>query len=83
MPALFAENLASDIPCPVCGNVSLIVKTNRHTQAQFLGCPNFPDCTHTQAIPEAWRMRQAGQTGLFDALEERTKEDGTIQDDQG
>jgi len=50
--------------------VNLLVKMNRHTGAKFLGCPNWPECSHTQPVPQTWIMRALGQPELFD-LEER------------
>ena len=61
----FENNKATDISCPKCGNL-LIVKTNRVSEHQFLGCPNWPECDYTRGIPEAWIMRAQGQKGLFD-----------------
>lgn len=67
--AKFVENTESDILCPQCNPPrKLIVKTNRHNDNQFLGCPNYPDCNYTRGIPEAWKMRAAGQAGLFDTI---------------
>jgi len=67
---LMIENSETDIPCPVCNPITkLIVKTNRHNENQFLGCPNWPDCTYTRPIPEAWKMRAEGQPSLFDLLQ--------------
>lgn len=63
----FENNLETDIPCPHCVPVvNLRVKTNRANGNQFLGCPNWPECEYTRPIPEAWKMRAAGQVGLFD-----------------
>lgn len=69
-PTKFIENYESDLLCPQCDTPprKLVVKTNRHTGHQFLGCPNFPDCTYTRGIPEEWVMRANGQPGLFDHL---------------
>lgn len=55
--------------CPRCkaegrGNVKLIVRTNRLNGRQFLGCPNWPECDHTEPIPEDVKMRAAGATTL-------------------
>lgn len=62
----FEENTEAEITCPNCTPpVKLIVKTNRNTDHQFLGCPNWPDCNHTQGIPESWIMRVNGQPQLF------------------
>ena len=66
MTVKFVENTESDIPCPVCGvNTKMIVKTNKLNNHQFLGCPNYPSCNETKEIPEAWKMRAAGQQELF------------------
>lgn len=74
----FVENYESDILCPNCGR-HLIVKTNRLTGSQFLGCAGFPECFHTQPIPEAWIMRAHGQPTLFDDLPDLTfSEDGDL-----
>jgi ssDNA-binding Zn-finger/Zn-ribbon topoisomerase 1 len=52
--------------CPECKTLTkLIIKTNSHTDEQFLGCPNFPKCRHTQEISEEMRMRVLGQKELF------------------
>jgi len=64
----YVENFTTQILCPECGQ-KLIIKTNRHTDHQFLGCPNFPECTYTRGIPEEWKMREQGQPGLFDEIE--------------
>lgn len=70
MTVKFEENTESDILCPHCNPPrKLIVKTNKQNGGQFLGCPNYPNCNHTREIPEAWKMRAAGQVGLFDVLE--------------
>lgn len=56
---------------PECGAwpfpqvVKLIVRTNSFSEEQFLGCPNYPDCRHTQSLSEAMRMRLAGHPILF------------------
>ena len=50
--------------CPNC-SATLIVKTNRETESQFLGCPNYPTCNYTTAITEAMRMELAGEPKLF------------------
>ncbi len=51
--------------CPKCG-AKLIVRTNRENESQFLGCPRFPECDHTERIPESIRMRLSGHPTLFD-----------------
>ncbi len=62
----FKDGLKSTISCSNCGpTVVLIVRTNKQNRSQFLACPNWPDCKHTQEIPESWRMRASGQQQLF------------------
>lgn len=67
----YPNNKPTDILCQKCDDgTTLIVKTNRQNDNQFLGCPNWPECDYTRSIPEEWRMREAGQVGLFDGLEQ-------------
>lgn len=75
----FIENTESSVLCPQCTPPrKLTVKTNRATGHQFLGCPNYPECTYTRGIPEEWLMRAAGQAGLFDTpARERRRDDKT------
>jgi len=47
----------------------LVVRENRDTGKQFLGCPNWPACGFAHGIPEEWVMRASGQPGLFDGGE--------------
>jgi len=62
----FENNMQTDIPCPECDDgTTVIVKTNKINGNQFLGCPNWPECEYTRQIPEAWKMRAAGQEQLF------------------
>lgn len=59
------ENAEVERYCPVCSPPpKLIVKTNRKNGNQFLGCPNWPNCTHTEPIPESLRMKAAGAPTL-------------------
>lgn len=47
--------------CPTCGTGSkLVVRTNRQSGSQFLGCPNWPTCSHTEPIPESIIMELSG-----------------------
>ena len=45
--------------CPDCGK-ALVVRANRNTGEQFIGCSMWPDCAHTEKLPESLRMRLAG-----------------------
>ena len=66
MKIKFANNLEAEIYCPTCTPPrKLVVKTNRQNDNQFLGCPNWPECDHTQRIPESWYMKALGQPELF------------------
>ena len=57
----FLDNSEVNQVCPNCEPPrKLIVKTNRHTGHQFLGCQNYPDCDYTIEIPESMRMLAAG-----------------------
>lgn len=51
--------------CPECGR-PLVERTNRENGSTFLGCRGYPDCTHTEPIPESVRLRRQGQKGMFD-----------------
>nr|MBN1228835.1 topoisomerase DNA-binding C4 zinc finger domain-containing protein [Anaerolineae bacterium] len=51
--------------CPLCGPASrLVIRENRETGNQFLGCPHWPDCNYTEPIPEEIRMIAAGASKL-------------------
>jgi ssDNA-binding Zn-finger/Zn-ribbon topoisomerase 1 len=61
----FQDNSEVNQYCPNCVPLrKLIVKTNQHTERQFLGCPNWPDCDYTTEIPESMRMKAAGAMAL-------------------
>jgi ssDNA-binding Zn-finger/Zn-ribbon topoisomerase 1 len=51
--------------CPQCG-ATLTERTNRETGEPFLGCSRYPDCKHTEPMPESIKLRRAGQRGMFD-----------------
>lgn len=54
-----------ELYCPEC-DAKLVVRVNRSSGNQFLGCSNWPDCVYTRPIPEEYIMRASGQSGLFD-----------------
>lgn len=64
----FEVGKKTDIPCPDCGQ-PLVVRENRETGNQFLGCSTWPECDYARKIPEEWKMRATGQSGLFDEEE--------------
>lgn len=51
--------------CPDCGR-ELKIRTNRENGSEFIGCTGWPECKHTEPIPESLRMRLAGAPTLFD-----------------
>ena len=57
----FVINSEVNLNCPECiPSRKLIVKENRHTGHQFLGCPNWPRCGYTAGIPESMKMIAQG-----------------------
>jgi ssDNA-binding Zn-finger/Zn-ribbon topoisomerase 1 len=66
MKQKFPNGAVSGVNCPNCFPEKFVVRTNRENDSQFLGCPNYPQCTETAPIPEEWIMRQNGQKELFD-----------------
>lgn len=54
-----------DINCSACldggfGPQKMVLRSNGFTAELFLGCRRWPDCRHTQRLPEWLRMKQAG-----------------------
>lgn len=56
------------IRCKKCDGY-LVKRRNRYNGFEFLGCSNWPKCTYTEPIPEAWRMREMGAP-LLPGIEE-------------
>ena len=55
--------------CPACldqgmPDVMLVERANKSSGGHFLGCSRYPDCQHTEGIPEVVRMRRAGASPL-------------------
>jgi len=46
-PTLHPDAPAASPPCPSCGE-SMVQRHNRHTRAQFWGCPDYPRCRGTR-----------------------------------
>jgi ssDNA-binding Zn-finger/Zn-ribbon topoisomerase 1 len=53
-------------PCKVCGR-PMQIKRNRATSEEFLGCSMWPECTHTEPLPEAIKLRRQGYQDMFEA----------------
>ena len=64
-PDKLPDGKVTEKVCPACGD-RLVVRTNKATGSQFLGCGRYPECRHAEPIPEAMRMRLAGQPTLFE-----------------
>ncbi len=45
--------------CPVCG-APLVIRTNRETEEQFLGCSQYPNCKHSEPLPESMKLMAMG-----------------------
>ena len=52
--------------CPRCKKHLLVLRTNSQDGSQFLGCSSYPECKHTEGLPEALRLRLAGVPDMFD-----------------
>jgi len=50
-------------PCPQCAS-ELVVRVNRNTEHEFLGCSQWPECTHTEPMPEYIRLKRMGAAEL-------------------
>jgi ssDNA-binding Zn-finger/Zn-ribbon topoisomerase 1 len=57
------DGTATERTCPRCGS-RLVVRTQKATGHQFLGCPKWPECSHAEPIPEAVIMKAAGAQTL-------------------
>lgn len=62
---LLVDNAEVNRSCQVCGPATkLRVKTNREKGTQFLGCPNWPECSYTEKIPEDLKLISQGAQRL-------------------
>lgn len=50
--------------CPKCGQ-PLIIRRNHESGEEFLGCSTWPECRHTEPLPESIRLRRQGQQDMF------------------
>jgi ssDNA-binding Zn-finger/Zn-ribbon topoisomerase 1 len=56
--------------CPECGvGTLLVIKRNRTTGEEFLGCPRWPNCTYAEPLPETIKLRRQGQKDMFEGDE--------------
>lgn len=49
--------------CPRCSAV-MVVRTNKASGQEFLGCSRWPECDHTEELPESYRMLREGHEML-------------------
>ena len=61
----FVEQSEVNVYCTECNDTKLIVRTNKKTGHQFLGCPQWPQCSYTREIPDELILRALGQKELF------------------
>ena len=54
---------AKKCPKDGCGG-TLIVRQNRTTKQHFLGCERWPECDHTEPLPEDVKMVGMGAQKL-------------------
>lgn len=53
------------VTCPECGpTYRLVERFNHKTGGRFLGCPNWPACSHTQEVPLSIKMLEQGAMQL-------------------
>jgi ssDNA-binding Zn-finger/Zn-ribbon topoisomerase 1 len=50
--------------CPDCGDGQLVERVNKTNGSHFMGCDNYPKCTHTQDVPAFVHMLRQGATQL-------------------
>lgn len=49
--------------CSECG-AQMRIRLNKESNTLFIGCARWPDCKHTEEIPETVRMEILGQKRL-------------------
>lgn len=50
-------------PCPACGS-NLVVRQNRATGQEFLGCSQYPTCTHSEPLTAYQELLRGGAPQL-------------------
>lgn len=54
-------------PCPQKNCLgTLVVRTNKQSGGDFLGCNRWPECDYTRPLTEDIKMRRAGYVSFFD-----------------
>jgi ssDNA-binding Zn-finger/Zn-ribbon topoisomerase 1 len=63
--ALVLKGTTTAKKCPKEGcNGTLIIRQNRTTKQHFLGCERWPECDHTEPLPEDVKMVAMGAQKL-------------------
>ena len=51
-----------DVPigeaCPLCGKGKTVVRSNKRTKVEFVGCDRFPSCAFSASSIQAERLRK-------------------------
>lgn len=63
LPATVRRPEPTTIACESCGQ-TMVVRVNRETGSEFLGCATYPTCTSTMPLPEWLRLKKAGAAML-------------------
>lgn len=42
------QRVSREAKCPTCEDGTLVTRTNKTSSSRFIGCSNFPRCTHTE-----------------------------------
>lgn len=58
-----SESLKITKACPICEK-PMVVRTNKASGQDFLGCSQYPDCTGTAPLPPEVLLRAAGAPTL-------------------
>lgn len=54
---------ALNVTCKDCGQ-PMVERQNHQNGSRFLGCSDWPKCTHTEPVPAYVHMIRAGATQL-------------------
>lgn len=52
-----------NIACRECGK-PMVIRTNRENGSEFMGCSNWPRCTHSEPLPAYVEQIRAGAAQL-------------------
>lgn len=52
------------LKCPDCPAGTLVERVNKANRSRFLGCTEYPTCSHTEPIPAYLELIRAGAPQL-------------------